>query len=305
MNLNQDYCNAGKEPVLVTIPFALFLARDIAGNPAGGLVLDKGAITSVGLWVNAIAGSDAIDENGMVNGTIYYDGITAVKSGKTKAEVKKVSQKPVEPSRPNVSAQPSSTGETTQTVVRNVVQPSYVNADGVRVTGWQAVIDAAYQNAQLREQEVPLASTPDAVQNRLTVDISLEGVTELVIPQATVLKMQQTQADYNFYYQGIVLTVSADTIAACDGDMDLKVFIQRTPDFGAGFDALYLKKRNTAVLDQAVTNVVLSADKAGNIAYIFGKDAQSGYQLLYTEQISELGTAVISADSNEEYLILY
>ena len=52
-------------------------------------------------------------------------------------------------------------------------------------------------------------------------------------------------------------------------------------------------------------NVVLSADKAGNIAYIFGKDAQSGYQLLYTEQISELGTAVISADSNEEYLILY
>ena len=305
MNLNQDYCNAGKEPVLVTIPFALFLARDIAGNPAGGLVLDKGAITSVGLWVNAIAGSDAIDENGMVNGTIYYDGITAVKSGKTKAEVKKVSQTPVEPSRPNVSAQPSSTGETTQTVVRNVVQPSYVNVDGVRVTGWQAVIDAAYQNAQLREQEVPLASIPDAVQNRLTVDISLEGVTELVIPQATVLKMQQTQADYNFYYQGVVLTVSADTIAACDGDMDLKVFIQRTPDFGAGFDALYLKKRNTAVLDQAVTNVVLSADKAGNIAYIFGKDAQSGYQLLYTEQISELGTAVISADSNEEYLILY
>ena len=241
----------------------------------------------------------------MVNGTIYYDGITAVKSGKTEAEVKKVSQTPVEPSRPNVSTQPSSTEETTQTVVRNAVQPSYVNADGVRVTGWQAVIEAAYQNAQLREQEVPLASIPDAVQNRLTVDISLEGVTELVIPQATVLKMQQTQADYNFYYQGIVLTVSADTIAACDGDMDLKVFIQRTPDFGAGFDALYLKKRNAAVLDQAVINVVLSADKAGNIAYIFGKDAQSGYQLLYTEQISELGTAVISADSNEEYLILY
>lgn len=305
MNLNQDYCNAGKEPVLVTIPFALFVARDIAGNPAGGLALDKGAITSVGLWVNAIAGSDAIDENGMVNGTIYYDGITAVKSGKTEAEVKKVSQTPVEPFRPNVSTQPSSTEETTQTVVRNAVQPSYVNADGVRVTGWQAVIEAAYQNAQLREQEVPLASIPDAVQNRLTVDISLEGVTELVIPQATVLKMQQTQADYNFYYQGIVLTVSADTIAACDGDMDLKVFIQRTPDFGAGFDALYLKKRNAAVLNQAVINVVLSADKAGNIAYIFGKDAQSGYQLLYTEQISELGTAVISADSNEEYLILY
>ena len=61
INLNQDYCNAGKEPVLVTIPFALFVARDIAGNPAGGLALDKGAITSVGLWVNAIAGSDAIE----------------------------------------------------------------------------------------------------------------------------------------------------------------------------------------------------------------------------------------------------
>ena len=40
-------------------------------------------------WVNAIAGSAAIDADNMVKGTVYYDGITAVKSGKTAAEVKK------------------------------------------------------------------------------------------------------------------------------------------------------------------------------------------------------------------------
>ena len=97
MNLNEDYCNAGTEPVLVTIPFALFVARDIAGNPAGGLENDKSNITSIGLWVNAIAGSAAIDADKRVKGTVYYDGITAVKSGKTADEGKKAEQRPTEP----------------------------------------------------------------------------------------------------------------------------------------------------------------------------------------------------------------
>ncbi|MDE7275209.1 MAG: hypothetical protein K2N95_19555 [Lachnospiraceae bacterium] len=80
LNENKDYAEAGTTPVLVTIPFQCFVARDIAGNPAGGLVNDRADITSVGLWVNAIADSQAI-ENGMVSGVLYYDNITAAALG--------------------------------------------------------------------------------------------------------------------------------------------------------------------------------------------------------------------------------
>ncbi len=327
MNLNDAYCEAGTEPVLVTIPFALFVARDIAGNPAGGLENDKNSITSVGLWVNAIAGSAAIDEDNMVRGTIYYDGITAVKSGKTEAEVKKIAQTPTQPSEPDVPLQPSKpeaptqsteqseesgtqsseqTGESGAATVAQVVEPVYVTADGIQVSGWDAVIDAAYRNAQLALQQVPLADSAEAVQSRLAVDINLSGVAQLTIPQTAVAKMKQSQADYNFYIHNIAITVPADAIALWNGEMNLKVYLEKTLNFGEGFDAFYIRKnQRAAVLDQAVLNVALPADKAGNIAYIFGKNAQNGYQLLYTEQVSKLGTAVISADSNEEYLILY
>lgn len=76
---NYDDYKMATGPVLVTIPFSDFVARDITGNPAGGLVHDCSSVTSFGLWVNAIAGSDAIDEEtDMVSGTIYYDKITAI-----------------------------------------------------------------------------------------------------------------------------------------------------------------------------------------------------------------------------------
>ncbi len=69
-------------PVLVTIPFSEFCERDAPGQPKGKLVQDAGKIEQVGLWVNAIAGSDAA-KDGTVSGTIYYDDIKAVKTSST------------------------------------------------------------------------------------------------------------------------------------------------------------------------------------------------------------------------------
>ncbi len=83
LNLYEAY--AGKTtPLLVTIPFADFCERDAEGSPKGGLVQDCAKVTSFGLWVNAIADSLAITD-GRVSGVIYYDKITALKSGLTQA----------------------------------------------------------------------------------------------------------------------------------------------------------------------------------------------------------------------------
>lgn len=270
MNLNEDYCNAGTEPVLVTIPFALFVARDIAGNPAGGLENDKSNITSVGLWVNAIAGSAAIDADNMVKGTIYYDGITAVKSGKTAAEVKKAEQTPTEPSRPDAPVQPST--------------PQQPSAPG-----------------QSSGQE----SSSGESQNNSTAVASV-AQTQLVIPESDVEKMKQTQAAYNFYIENIAVTVDAEAIASWEGEMDLNVKLRSIQNFSADFDAFYIQKNKKAsVLDKAIINVALSAAKAQSIAYIFGREAQNAYQLLNASPVSEIGTVTIQADTNQEYLILY
>ena len=83
----------------MTIPFTDFVERDTPGNPAGGLAQDKTSVTSFGLWVNAIPGSDAIGEDGMVSGTIIYDKITAVSAGVTEAVFEEV--KAEEPDDPN------------------------------------------------------------------------------------------------------------------------------------------------------------------------------------------------------------
>lgn len=270
MNLNEDYCNAGTEPVLVTIPFALFVARDIAGNPAGGLENDKSNITSIGLWVNAIAGSAAIDADNMVKGTIYYDGITAVKSGKTAVEVKKAEQTPTEPSEPDVPVEPST--------------PQQPSAPG-----------------QSSGQE----SSSGESQNNSTAAASV-AQTQLVIPESEVEKMKQTQAAYNFYIENIAVTVDAEAIASWEGEMDLNVKLRSIQNFSADFDAFYIQKNKKAsVLDKAVINVALSAANAQSIAYVFGREAQNAYQLLNASPVSEIGTVTIQADTNQEYLILY
>ena len=91
--------NDGTVPVKVTIPFTDFVERDTPGNPAGGLAQDKTSVTSFGLWVNAIPGSDAIGEDGMVSGTIIYDKITALSAGVTEAVFEEV--KAEDPDDPN------------------------------------------------------------------------------------------------------------------------------------------------------------------------------------------------------------
>ena len=100
LNLYEEYAaNDGTVPVKVTIPFTDFVERDTPGNPAGGLAQDKTSVTSFGLWVNAIPGSDAIGEDGMVSGTIIYDKITALSAGVTEAVFEEV--KAEDPDDPN------------------------------------------------------------------------------------------------------------------------------------------------------------------------------------------------------------
>nr|WP_294490414.1 glycosyl hydrolase [uncultured Anaerosporobacter sp.] len=100
LNLYNEYI--GKTtPMLVTIPFADFCERDTAGNPKGGLVKDSSNVTKFGLWVNAIGSSSAVVD-GKVSGTIYYDKITAIKSGATKAVFKDLTKNDTtNPSQPN------------------------------------------------------------------------------------------------------------------------------------------------------------------------------------------------------------
>ncbi len=75
----EAYRKNGSQPVMVTIPFSEFCQRDTEGNPKGGLAADSAKIQSFGLWVNAVACSDAVIDK-KVSGTLYYDSITAVKS---------------------------------------------------------------------------------------------------------------------------------------------------------------------------------------------------------------------------------
>ena len=81
LNDYADYAkNAGK-PVLVTIPFAEFVARDIDGQPKGGLAADAGSLGSFGIWVNAV--DNAAFHGDTVSGSIWYDNIRAVTSDAT------------------------------------------------------------------------------------------------------------------------------------------------------------------------------------------------------------------------------
>lgn len=100
LNTYEEYAkNVDGEAMLVTIPFSEFCQRDTAGNPKGGLVEDCSKLTSFGLWVNAIGDSEAVID-GMVNGTIYYDKITAVMTDKTEAVFEKINQEPADPDDP-------------------------------------------------------------------------------------------------------------------------------------------------------------------------------------------------------------
>ncbi len=78
LNQYEEYLNA-TTPLYVTIPFSAFVYRDAKANdpgPEGGLSALSDKIQSFGLWVNQI-GTEAVE------GTIYYDKITAVSTDKT------------------------------------------------------------------------------------------------------------------------------------------------------------------------------------------------------------------------------
>ncbi|MGN8774140.1 glycosyl hydrolase [Candidatus Weimeria sp. HCP3S3_B5] len=79
LNTYTDYASAGTDKLHIVIPFSDFVARDVSGNPKGGLVKDSSKISSVGLWVNAIGDSSAV-KDGKVSGSLIYDNIMAEKT---------------------------------------------------------------------------------------------------------------------------------------------------------------------------------------------------------------------------------
>ncbi len=89
LNTYEAFAKNGSKPIKVTIPIAEFCERDTEGNPKGGLVNNSKNIQSFGLWVNAVADSDAVSD-GRVSGTLYYDQITAVESSNKEVSFKEV-----------------------------------------------------------------------------------------------------------------------------------------------------------------------------------------------------------------------
>lgn len=356
MNLNEDYAAAGTEAVHVTIPFSEFVARDISGNPKGGLVNDKANITSFGLWVNAIAGSDAVGEDGMVSGVIYYDNITAVAAGLDTAKVVLAKDEETpdvpptdieEPATPSTE-EPSEGEEENQDapsidipddvindiandVVNNntssssgssssssnegaivvsanpSVKPSYIGANGVKVTGWDAVIKAAYEDALLNQANVPLASDPNAAQTPVTVDINVTNVTELVIPEATVEDMAENAANYNIYYANTVITLTPEILNSLKGDLDLKVNLKNIENFGEGFRALSMDsrtKRNLAL--KADMHVCLGDEYQGKPVYIYQKDSDTNaYELTDAQLAGGNGVVHMTVEDYLTGLVLY
>lgn len=82
------------DPMLVTLPFGEFQDKNGKGALSPEIASD---ISGFGLWVNAIGDSPAIDENGEVQGVLYYDDIRAVASEKTAPEFVVTKQAKEEP----------------------------------------------------------------------------------------------------------------------------------------------------------------------------------------------------------------
>ena len=77
---NYEGYTSTTEPLLVTIPFSEFVDK----GDRGVLTSEAAAyISNFGLWLNAIPGSDAIDDQNKVSGTLYYDAIQAVYTNST------------------------------------------------------------------------------------------------------------------------------------------------------------------------------------------------------------------------------
>lgn len=102
LNEYEEYASSEK-PLLVTMPFSEFVDKGGRGSLTSEAAAD---ISGFGLWVNAISGSEAIDAEGRVSGTLYYDGIRAVSS--ESGEV--IFGDPDQTKNPDAVKKPSDTG---------------------------------------------------------------------------------------------------------------------------------------------------------------------------------------------------
>ena len=316
LNLNADYAAVSGTAVQVTIPFAEFVARDIAGNPAGGLVQDKADITAFGLWVNAIPGSAAISGNGTVSGTIYYDAITAVNSGLSEATVEAAGGNVPQISSPGAGAPGDAepAPETNNAVNSGVavVEPSYTNEEGVVVSGWPVVVKEAYEDAvdadnqEDGEAADAGAGTATGAQEETQVHVDATNVTELVIPENAVQTMIAQDAVYNIYMGGVAVTMSSEALAGANGSIDIKVDVTYQEDFGQGFDAMFITSRTQFELSaEGYLNVVLGAENTGKPAYVFVLTADGTYRPHMAQFVSEIGTVTIPFTTYDSYVILY
>jgi len=316
LNLNADYAAVSGTAVQVTIPFAEFVARDIAGNPAGGLVQDKADITAFGLWVNAIPGSAAISGNGTVSGTIYYDAITAVNSGLSEATVEAAGGNVPQISSPGAGApgdaEPAPETNNAVNSGTAAVEPSYTNEEGVVVSGWPVVVKEAYEDAvdadnqEDGEAADAGAGTATSAQEETQVHVDATNVTELVIPENAVQTMIAQDAVYNIYMGGVAVTMSSEALAGANGSIDIKVDVTYQEDFGQGFDAMYITSRTQFELSaEGYLNVVLGAENTGKPAYVFVLTADGTYRPHMAQLVSEIGTVTIPFTTYDSYVILY
>ena len=109
LNEYEGYASS-TEPLLVTLPFSEFV--DKGGR--GALTSEAAAeVSNFGLWVNAISDSEAIDSDGYVSGTLYYDGIRAVNSEHDEP-IFEDPDKPVQPEDPDKPAGPGTSEDVDQ-----------------------------------------------------------------------------------------------------------------------------------------------------------------------------------------------
>ncbi len=209
LNLYEDYAaDTDQTPLLVTIPFKDFVQRDTADNPAGGLVTDCSQITSFGLWVNAIEKSPAVVD-GKVSGTIYYDKITAVKSGldEPKFEKADAGEEPGESDQPGSSDQPGGSDQPSGSD-----QPGGNTQPGASETIGNQTVDSVVSDIKSGSKTV-------------SVDmVKADGSVDTVIPQEVLEAAKGTDTVLKFNMGDYAWTINGKDITGRDlSDINLKV----------------------------------------------------------------------------------
>lgn len=130
LNEYEEYASSEK-PLLVTMPFSEF--TDKSGR--GALTSNAAAkISGFGLWVNAISDSEAINADGRVSGTLYYDAIRAVDAESDKPlfedpDKQVQPEDPDKPAGPGTSEDPDQPKNPDQTKNPDAVKQPSENVD--------------------------------------------------------------------------------------------------------------------------------------------------------------------------------